>query len=66
MPGDGSTRLQVGDVDDQARALEQLMGKSATFGRRYNLPGAESVTRNDYIALGAAAASKKASDRRPL
>ena len=34
VPGDGSTRLQVGDVDDQARALEQLMGRPATFGRR--------------------------------
>ena len=55
MPGDGSTRLQVGDVDDQARALEQLMGRPATFGRRYNLTGAESVTRNEYVALCAAA-----------
>ena len=55
VPGDGSTRLQVGDVDDQARALEQLMGRPATFGRRYNLTGAESVTRNEYIALCAAA-----------
>ena len=55
VPGDGSTRLQVGDVDDQARALEQLMGRPATFGRRYNLTGAESVTRNQYVALCAAA-----------
>ena len=55
VPGDGSTRLQVGDVDDQARALEQLMGRPATFGRRYNLTGAESVTRNEYVALCAAA-----------
>ncbi|MEM8705125.1 MAG: NAD-dependent epimerase/dehydratase family protein [Actinomycetota bacterium] len=55
VPGDGSTRLQVGDVDDQARALEQLMGVPTTFGRRYNLTGAESVTRNDYVAACAAA-----------
>ena len=51
IPGDGSTLLQVGDVDDQARALEQLMGTAATFGRRYNLTGSEAVTRNEYVRL---------------
>ena len=51
VPGDGSTLLQVGDVGDQARALEQLMGVEATFGRRYNLTGAEAVTRNEYVRL---------------
>ncbi len=50
MPGDGSTLLQLGDVNDQARALEQMMGKSATFGRRYNLTGKEAVTRSEYVA----------------
>ncbi|MEM9463761.1 MAG: SDR family oxidoreductase [Actinomycetota bacterium] len=55
VPGDGSTRLQVGDVGDQARALEQLMGVEATFGRRYNLTGAEAVTRNEYVDLCARA-----------
>ncbi len=55
VPGDGSTLLQVGDVGDQARALEQLMGNPATFGRRYNLTGAEAVSRNDYVRLCAEA-----------
>ncbi len=50
MPGDGSTLLQVGDVDDQARALEQMMGESVTFGRRYNLTGREGISRSDYVA----------------
>lgn len=55
IPGDGATRLQVGDVGDQARALECLMGVEATFGRRYNLTGVEAVTRNDYVRLCAEA-----------
>ncbi len=55
VPGDGSTRLQVGDVDDQARALVALMGDTATHGRRYNVTGIESVTRNEYVALAAEA-----------
>ena len=33
VPGDGTTLLQLGHVDDQARALEQMMGKPVTFGR---------------------------------
>ncbi|MEM9201431.1 MAG: SDR family oxidoreductase [Actinomycetota bacterium] len=49
VPGDGSTLLQVGDVDDQARALTQMMGNDRTFGRRYNLTGSNAVTRNDYV-----------------
>lgn len=49
-PGDGSTLLQVGHVEDQARALESLMGRSATFGRRYNLTGAQAVSRRGYIS----------------
>lgn len=55
VPGDGTTRLQVGDVDDQARGLVALMGNDAAHGRRYNLTGIESVTRNEYVALAAAA-----------
>ncbi|MDW3219743.1 MAG: NAD-dependent epimerase/dehydratase family protein [Acidimicrobiales bacterium] len=56
VPGDGETLLQVGHVDDQAKALTQMMGNSATLGRRYNLTGAEFVTRNHYVATIAAAA----------
>ena len=63
VPGDGSTRLQVGDVDDQARALVALMGNDATHGRRYNLTGAESVTRNEYVALAAQAVGVEADVR---
>ena len=50
VPGDGSTLLQVGDVADQARAMEQMMGKEVTFGRRYNITGAAGISRNDYVA----------------
>ncbi len=50
VPGDGQTLLQLGHVDDQARALEQMMGKEITFGRRYNLTGREFVTRNQYVS----------------
>jgi nucleoside-diphosphate-sugar epimerase len=56
VPGDGTTLLQVGHVDDQACALEQMMGRDITFGRRYNLTGKESVTRNDYVSGLATAA----------
>jgi len=66
VPGDGSTLLQVGHVDDQARALEQMMGQEVTFGRRYNLTGKQSVTRNDYVAGLAAAAGVTATDIRPI
>jgi len=64
VPGDGSTLLQVGHVDDQAAALEQMMGKEVTLGRRYNLTGKESVTRNDYVAGLAAATGATAPDIR--
>lgn len=59
MPGDGTTLLQVGHVDDQAKALEQMMGQAVTFGRRYNLTGSESFTRNDYVATIAAAIGRE-------
>jgi nucleoside-diphosphate-sugar epimerase len=49
IPGDGTTIAQVGYVDDQARALRMLMGKSATFGRRYNLTGADFFTAEGYV-----------------
>ena len=49
IPGDGTTVAQVGFVGDQARALRMLMGKPATFGRRYNLTGADSFTAEGYV-----------------
>ncbi len=66
VPGDGATLLQVGHVDDQARALEQMMGVSTTFGRRYNLTGKEYVTRNGYVAQLAAAAGATSPDVRHI
>lgn len=50
VPGDGTTLLQLGHVDDQARALEQIMGKAVAMGKRYNLTATEGVSRNDYVA----------------
>lgn len=49
IPGDGTTLGQVGHVDDQARALEMLMGKAVTFGRRYNLTGRQYYSDTGYV-----------------
>jgi nucleoside-diphosphate-sugar epimerase len=49
IPGDGTTVAQVGYVEDQARALRMLMARPATFGRRYNLTGADSFTAEGYV-----------------
>ena len=51
IPGDGTTLAQVGHVDDQARALRMLMAKPATFGRRYNLTGADFFTAEGYVDI---------------
>ena len=63
IPGDGQTLLQLGHVDDQAVALEQMMGRSNTFGRRYNLTGNSAVTRNHYVATIAEAVGRPADVR---
>jgi nucleoside-diphosphate-sugar epimerase len=49
VPGDGTTLGQVGHVYDEARALRMMMQKSATFGRRYNLTGADAFTDTGYV-----------------
>ena len=49
IPGDGTTLAQVGHVEDQARALRMLMAKPATFGRRYNLTGADFFSAEGYV-----------------
>ena len=49
IPGDGNTVGQVGHVYDEARALRAMMQKPATFGRRYNLTGADCFTDNGYV-----------------
>ena len=49
IPGDGTTLAQIGHVEDQARALRMLMGKPASFGRRYNLTGADFFSAEGYV-----------------
>ena len=49
IPGDGTTVGQVGHVDDQARALCAMMQNPRTFGRRYNLTGADCYTDEGYV-----------------
>jgi nucleoside-diphosphate-sugar epimerase len=49
IPGDGTTLGQVGHVDDQARALRMLMGAHITFGKRYNLTGAQYFSDEGYV-----------------
>ncbi len=63
IPGDGQTLLQLGHVDDQATALEQMMGRSGTFGRRYNLTGNTAITRNHYVDTISAAIGSTADVR---
>jgi len=54
IPGDGTTLAQIGHVEDQARALQMLMGNPRTFGRRYNLTGADAFTAEGYVDTFAA------------
>ena len=49
IPGRGTTVGQVGHVHDEARALRMMMQKPATFGRRYNLTGADCFTDEGYV-----------------
>jgi nucleoside-diphosphate-sugar epimerase len=49
IPGDGTTVGQVGHVYDEARALRMLMGEPVTFGKRYNLTGADAFTDHGYV-----------------
>jgi len=59
IPGDGSTLAQVGHVDDQARAMRLLGGRSSCFGRRYNLTGADYFSANGYVDTFAAVVGVK-------
>ncbi len=54
IPGDGSTLAQVGHVEDQARALRMLMANPKSFGRRYNLTGADYFSADGYVDAFAA------------
>jgi nucleoside-diphosphate-sugar epimerase len=59
IPGDGSTLAQIGHVEDQARALRMLAGKPVTFGRRYNLTGADYFSADGYVDTFAAVVGVK-------
>ncbi|TFG92463.1 MAG: NAD-dependent epimerase/dehydratase family protein, partial [Myxococcales bacterium] len=54
IPGDGTTLAQVGQVEDQARALRMLMANPKTFGRRYNLTGGDYFSAEGYVDTFAA------------
>lgn len=56
VPGDGSTIGQVIHVHDEARALVSMMQRPRTFGRRYNLAGADCFSDHGYIDTLAAVA----------
>lgn len=49
IPGDGTTLGQVGYVDDEAHALEMMMLKPNTFGKRYNLTGRDYWSDEGYV-----------------
>ena len=49
IPGDGTTLGQIGHVDDEARALRMMAGRSVTFGRRYNLSGGDLFSDEGYV-----------------
>ena len=49
IPGDGTTLGQIGHVYDEARALRLMMQNTKTFGRRYNLTGADVYTDEGYV-----------------
>jgi nucleoside-diphosphate-sugar epimerase len=49
IPGDGTALSQVGYVDDHAEALCAMMGRSNTFGQRYNLTGSQFFSDEGYV-----------------
>ena len=51
IPGDGRRLSQVGHAEDQARALRMVMQQPQTFGKRYNLTGADAFTAEGYVDI---------------
>lgn len=49
VPGDGTTMGQIGHVEDSARAFVMMMGKPATFGKRYNIVSEDYYTDEGYV-----------------
>lgn len=49
IPGDGTTLVQVCHVNDQARALVELMGNEAAFGERVNITNPKVISDLGYV-----------------
>ena len=49
--GRGTALGQIGDVDDQAEALCEVMGRPVTFGQRYNVSGGQYFSDEGYVDL---------------
>lgn len=49
VPGDGRSRQQPIHVEDLARAIVDSLEVEATFGKAYNLSGADALTFNELI-----------------
>jgi nucleoside-diphosphate-sugar epimerase len=47
--GRGTALGQIGDVDDQAEALCDVMAQPVTFGQRYNLTGGQYFSDEGYV-----------------
>jgi len=47
--GRGTALGQIGDVEDQAEALCEMMGSPVTFGQRYNLTGGQYFSDEGYV-----------------
>ncbi len=58
--GRGTAVSQIGDVDDQAEALCEVMGKPVTFGQRYNLTGGQYFSDEGYVDTFAAVVGAEA------
>jgi nucleoside-diphosphate-sugar epimerase len=60
IPGDGTTLDQIGHVYDEACAPRLMMQNTKTFGRHYNLTGADAYTDEGYVDTFAEVAGVKA------
>ena len=63
IPGDGTTLQQVGQVDDQARALRMVLCQPVTFGQRYTLTGRDCFSQEGYVDVFSEVIGKPASKR---
>jgi len=49
VPGNGSTLLQTGHVDDLARAFAAILGRRDTIGQAYNVTAEKAITALGYV-----------------